>query len=239
MKMLRGFVAGLALVGAAAVSSAPASAQTRWSGWYLGGHLGGASTDIDWTFVQTGLADQPYSHSASGLAGGLQVGVQHQWNNVVAGIEVSFTGTDLQDRFASTLVADRTREAQTDWVGMFTARLGYAFSPSFLGYIKGGYAAAPVAIRTSVTSTGAVSGYSREIENGWTIGTGLEWKFMRDVSLGLEYNFVSLETSNRTNASYTGFVTGSHVVRDAELHLVTARLNFHFNRPAPVAEPMK
>ena len=104
---------------------------------------------------------------------------------------------------------------------------------NWLLYVNGGYASGRV--HTSVTdvlppSTGSGS-HSRWL-SGWTLGAGIEWGFLPNWSLAVQYNWVSLEDRNFELA---GGAVGSYLwnVDLDELHIVTGRLNWRF----PVAGP--
>src|SRR5436190_13290283 len=67
----------------------------RWTGFYIGGHVGGAWSDVDWANVN--LTGERVNNDASGFIGGGQVGYNHQFGNIVVGIEASLSGTTLSD----------------------------------------------------------------------------------------------------------------------------------------------
>lgn len=71
--MIKHFVSALMLAAmvspaAAADVSAPLEmpASSDWSGFYIGGHLGGGKSIIDWTYDLGGTAD----HEGDGVLGG-------------------------------------------------------------------------------------------------------------------------------------------------------------------------
>jgi len=65
--------------------------------------------------------------------------------------------------------------------------------------------------------------------NGWTVGVGLEYKIARNVSFGVEYSFIELDSDNHNGFTRLGvpFTLRDH---DLEVQSVTARLNFPFYR---------
>jgi outer membrane immunogenic protein len=246
MKMLREFVAGLALMGAAAVSSAPASAQQNWSGLYIGAHVGGAWSGTDWNHESTVLHMNPNPNTnrdtfdQSGWVAGGQLGVQHQYGMWVVGLETSVTGGDLRDHYSrpGTFAVNEISQ-QTRFLTTVAARLGWAAMQNTLLYIKAGYAGAN--LHSSLTESPFFnhSVANTAWQNGWTVGAGIEYKFMSNVSLGLEYNYIDLQSKSFSRLDSSAFAITAINVDPDPIHTVTARLNFHFNRPAPVAEPMK
>ena len=140
------------------------------------------------------------------------------------------TGFDLaQSRNAlPNVVADRTRQSDIDWLFTLTPRIGYAVD-RWLVYIKGGYANAEVFRGTTVSSTSfQLTGTNRR-EDGWTIGTGFEVAMASWVTLGLDYSYVNIDPKARPGTPQflaANVTAGTATTSDAEIHLLTARLNF-------------
>ena len=199
-----------------------------WTGFYVGGNLGGAWSTTDWTFFN-GATFEPISQEASKWVAGGQVGYLYQLNpNWVAGIEVSWSGTDLTKTSNSVAVADRVRESKITDLLLFTGRIGYA-SNNWLGYLKGGYANSRVGFNTLVTSTGLTTTTSSDRDGGWTVGGGIEYVLNSYVSAGVEYNFVRVNIADRDQFVSPGFVTPETVKSaHADIQTVWARLNFRF-----------
>ena len=62
----------------------PAARPLIWTGLYVGAHVGGGRSDVDWRFID--LATQA-DHSGSGAFGGVQAGYNWQTGSIVYGIE--------------------------------------------------------------------------------------------------------------------------------------------------------
>jgi outer membrane immunogenic protein len=211
-----------------------APAVYNWTGFYIGGHIGGARSNVDWTFF-SGTVSERFSQDASSWIGGGQVGFLWQWTgNWVIGAEVSYSATDLNETSTAVLLADRSRRSEIDNLLLVTGRLGYA-SDRWLTYVKGGYATARVKFDTFITSTGQPTTTSRDRENGWTVGAGFEYAITNYVSLGAEYNFVRLNIDDRNQQVFPGFAAPETVTdARADIHAVWARLNFRWWGAAPV-----
>jgi outer membrane immunogenic protein len=199
-----------------------------WTGIYVGGNVGGAFSNTDWTFFN-GINSEAFSQDTSSWIAGGQVGYLHQFSpNWVAGVEVSWSGTRLKETSLSALTADRSRESKITDLLLVTARLGYA-SNNWLGYIKGGYANANVEFNTWVTSTGQTTTTSSDREGGWTVGAGIEYAFTPNITAGFEYNFARIGIGDRNQDVTPGFLTPETVSSaHADIHTVWARLNFKF-----------
>jgi outer membrane immunogenic protein len=178
---------------------------------------------------------------------GLHGGVQQQWGSWVLGGELSFDGGVVRAREYVPQPAqfDDTHTTKIDSLFMATARLGYASGP-WLIYAKGGFAGARVesSILDSITNGGQVGTApntftNREWHNGWTVGAGVDYLIARNVSFGVEYNFIDLgnvtHTANVVNSAGASIGPASYDV-DANIQTVMARLTFKFGRdePAPL-----
>ncbi len=63
--------------------------------------------------------------------------------------------------------------------------------------------------------------------NGWVVGGGVEYAFSRNLSFGLEYNFMDFGRVSYAGVTAIGIpFTITNV--DLDVHSVTARLNFKF-----------
>jgi outer membrane immunogenic protein len=203
-------------------TKAPAYAAPiyNWTGFYIGGHIGGAfggnnnfaglSTNDDGRFL-----------------GGVQVGADYQFApNWVLGIEgqyswlgdnnnnVVFTGGGLGYTYTNNQRA----------LGSVTGRLGYTWGPALL-YVKGGYAYSDNT--QTLTSVGAPFAFTldRGHRDGYTVGAGLEYMFAQNWSAKAEYMYYDFGSSR--------FVTPVALVpfgsfRNDE-HTVKVGLNYRFN----------
>ena len=101
----------------------------QWSGFYIGGYLGGGWGDADW-----GLGIKP---STNGFLSGGQLGVNYQTGPVVFGFGTTFTGMAVK---GSVTDAFNNRYSTTvDWASAFTVRVGYTVD-RFLAYGMAGLA---------------------------------------------------------------------------------------------------
>ena len=213
MKMkLIGLLAGMISMGAVGAASAadmpvkaappPPPPLPSWTGFYLGGDIGGAWADSSSTtlFTDSTIAT-PFvasnSFNRSGFIGGFYYGYNWQVANWVLGIESDWSWTDRNGgtfcRSTDFVVAgcvDTGRgvinvDAHNDWIATLRGRVGYTWGSVML-YGTGGGAW----VKNSVTLTAdcrvngcgplALPGEfaSATFDNtrsGWVAGLGLEW----------------------------------------------------------------
>jgi outer membrane immunogenic protein len=197
---------------------APPMVMTTWTGFYIGGHVGGAFRD------DNNLIGGTRSGSDGRFMGGGQVGADYQfWNTWVVGFEANYSAIDRNNNptlFAGGFALnDQTR-------GLFSAtgRLGYAWGPTLL-YGKGGYAYRDA--NTTFTGPAGVvaattTGSSRD---GYTLGGGLEYMFMPNWSAKLEYQYYQFD---RTQFVTPVVLAAAGRLRDEE-NTVKLGINYRFN----------
>ena len=170
---------------------APASVYS-WTGFYVGGSLGGAFGNVEATDVNTGTTTSPNS---SGFAGGGQIGFDYQTGPWVIGIRNIFVGTDLSKSASS---GSGTADSHVNWFDALTVRGGYLLQPNLLLYVQGGAAWTQwdvTFLNTAGTQIGEIGNNSR---TGWTVGGGVEWMFVPHWSAFLEYNYMGFGTRSAT-----------------------------------------
>jgi len=214
----------IAALGAGTQSASAAPATYNWTGFYVGGTLGGAWADVNWSNVT--LTTEPVKNSVSGFAGGGHIGFNHQMGSLVLGVEGSFLGTDLSGTSTSVVNPAAVRyTSKISWIATVVGRLGFAWDRSLI-YIDGGYAAGRV--QTSGTQATIPDSFSlTKTESGWTIGGGWEFLFPNKWIFGIDYKYIDLGTTNRSSTTATGI---AFTITDVNptINVVTARLSWKF-----------
>ena len=206
-------------------NKAPAYAAPiyNWTGFYIGGHVGGAfSSDNNFNGLTTG------NNSNGRFLGGLQVGADYQFApNWVLGVEGQYSW--LSGNVGAVFPLGYAYNNNQRGLGSVTGRAGYTWGPGLL-YVKGGYAYSDN--NESVTLGGvpvpfAINGDHR---NGYTVGAGLEYMFAPSWSAKVEYQYYNFGNANFTTPGPLVAV-GSFTTDD---HVVKAGLNYRFNWGGPV-----
>jgi outer membrane immunogenic protein len=177
----------------------------NWTGFYVGGHVGYAWSDPHWlTNHVSGIAGpcltslfvtpcDPVNQKSNGFVGGGQVGARWQTGSWVFGVEGTLAGSHLSSSTTSTLLPTIIYDTKVREIYTGTAQVGYAWDRS-LWYVKGGYAGSRLFLNS--TDSGVVFGPVNVNANGWTIGTGLEYSFLPNWSLGVEYDYIHLRAGD-------------------------------------------
>ena len=221
---------GVGAVHAASAADIPAKAPAykspaavvayNWSGFYVGANAGAAWQRSCWTFL-TGSVDEGCHDDTAVTAGG-QLGVNWQTGNWVFGLEASGNWANLKASSVSTGFPTFTNETRTDAIGLFTGRVGWAWSNA-LAYVKGGAALTNNEYRAFVTATPSAFSHVGDVRWGWTVGGGLEYGFAPNWSAAVEYDYVD------TGAKDEG-IPGDNVFDriTQRIHMVTLRVNYRF-----------
>lgn len=219
------------------VPPAPVFALYNWSGFYVGVHAGAnfvssnTAIDVDGYNV---LGERIGLGSETNFIGGVQIGYNFQINQFVLGVEadLSWIGYEASGNTALAAVGfDTNYRAQADWLGTVRGRVGVAFD-RLLVYGTGGVAFSDLNYRTldacvlAPCGGGLLSG-SADADVGWTVGGGIEYAFLNNLTLKAEYLYVNFP-GETVRARDAGGVVWRSRYGDTEMHIVRAGLNFKF-----------
>lgn len=254
-------VCGAAALLISAISPTPASADgmlygepvgvrpvlrpVDWSGFYIGGQLGGTWGDVDWTqgnpnFFNTlgaTVVGTESSFNAGGVTGGILGGYNIQSESFVFGIELAFNGVGISESQASPFFpATDTFKTEVDFITTITGRVGYAWD-NWLVFARGGWAGAETKQTLTSTSSGGVTASKNLFVDGWTVGTGFEVMAWPNVSLGLTYDYIDLNHGAHAiscPACGTGVGLGTPFIEpELKLSTIMARASYMF----PINDP--
>jgi opacity protein-like surface antigen len=172
-----------------------------WSGFYVGGHVGGAWDHRNVTIYNsiTGVPLASGGTTASNVMGGGQVGYNFAFpSRWVVGIEADLSATDV----GRTVIGGNSlgeRVNKIDLFGTARARVGYGWN-NWLLYGTGGFAWADEQM-TRTQQFGIVNNATpgtvesaKATGTGWAAGAGVEWAFTRGWTARLEYLHLDLGT---------------------------------------------
>jgi len=216
----------------------------NWSGVYFGSHIGAGWADVDLTeslFVTApGITPLRDSLRANGWLAGVHLGAMKQFGPLVAGVELSLAGADIDGStnacFGGPAAVSCT--SRVNWLSTGLSRLGFAWD-RWLVYGTVGYALAGVdhSVRAVITPAVSLQFDKQDVAHGIAFGGGLEYAVTRDFTLGVQYLHADLEARSE-GLLFGGVITNGR--RDLDLDVVTARLSYKFGGEccAPVG-PLK
>ena len=229
-KLLLGAAACIVFAAPAFAADLPARTYTKapvykapevvynWTGFYIGGHIGGAFG-----------GNNSLEGSSGQFLGGVQGGADYQFApNWVLGAEGQYSwlgGNYVNAVFPNGAVYNNNQRG----LGSITGRVGYTWGPGLL-YVKGGYAYSDN--RDTLTFAGAPVAFTldKNHSNGYTVGAGVEYMFAPNWSAKAEYMYYDFGS--------TRFVTPGVLApfgswRNDE-HTLKAGINYRFNLGGPV-----
>lgn len=228
----------------------PPAPVYSWSGFYVGGSLGGhGGNDSDPALLINGgwfgFADLPLAAAGlpntlkpSGFAGGGQIGYNWQAQNLVFGVEAGIFGlAGTSSRNAAIPLTNQEMSfvgdsASDKWIATLRARVGLAFDRVLL-YVAGGAAFSNWSISHSYFDTvGAIptTVSSSPTRSGWTVGGGLEYGLTNNWTLRGEYLYADFGTFNNSLTMFLAPGFGFTILRPEKLteNIGLLGLNYKF-----------
>jgi len=231
----------------------PAVLIFRWTGVYIGAHIGGGRGFVDengqplstaclvpsGTGCTTpspfnGIVPYPTSVGPAGWLTGGQIGANYQYESWLIGIEgqaswAPFSGSSTCSATNTTTVTPITVNCTTklDSLGTAAVRLGWAFD-RLLVYGKGGAAWTNNSHQaTFSTAQGLLLLSTNELRWGWMAGIGVEYGFTDVWSAKLEYNYMDLGADSLLLLDVNGQVAMAANFRE-RINVVKIGVNYRF-----------
>jgi len=192
-----------------------------WTGFYVGGNIGGAWANSTLSDNVTSIS---FDRDNNGFIGGVQVGYNVQIRNVVLGIEWDFdwTSIDTSGTLSIPGIAGALQaSADTEWITTLAGRIGLALERTLV-YVKIGGGWVRNEARITQLTTGASVGAS-ETSGGWLVGGGFEYALAPNWTAKFEYDFLGL--SDKTLPGFSG-TRAFELERD--IQQVKVGINFKF-----------
>jgi outer membrane immunogenic protein len=270
-----GTFAAMMLGGAAQAADMPVKAPPpppppmyNWTGFYIGGHIGGAWADRNghdrfgenrcfWGEGEVCFEDNGFGRNDGRFIVGGQVGFNYQVNQWVWGVEgqISALTNSDNDSACGFFTWGETRDHlfncnnRGNWVATIAARLGVTFGQTgnWLLYVKGGgaFADARFGVRLRddcpwefCSSSNFVVNSNNDTRTGWMVGVGLEYGAWGNWSWKLEYNFMDF---GHRNIHFDNALTCEcGIIRDldADLRVNVVKFGLNYRFGAAPAAPV-
>jgi outer membrane immunogenic protein len=214
--------------------AAPVAQAASWSGLYFGVHSGWQWSDVDVNFPSFGTAFS-VSHDSPVVGG--HIGIQHQFGQIVLGVEGNLT-VSYQNNAGSTNCPNAafTCSSRFDDVLTVGPRIGWAMG-KWMPYITGGYASGAFPGWGRTVATGVSVEEARARLSGWYIGGGVEMALAAGWSMAIDYRHYDFG-----DATEPGHTPGGAFIEpwrfDASSDILTLRVSWKLGRPEPV-RPLK
>jgi outer membrane immunogenic protein len=214
-----------------------------WTGFYIGGNIGGAWAESHWTDSRFGL-DWGRTTNARFMGGG-QIGFNYQFEGsiFVLGAEAQFdwVGNDGGVTVTGPLGHTFQITSNDTRIATLAARFGFAaFDRAlFYGKVGGGWVGNNGFTVTDFATGQSFAGDTSHTFSGWMAGAGVEYAFSYNWSMKFEYDFIGLGGRSFTLPGVIiPALAADTISSDHNVQLVKVGLNYRFNWGMPAAAPV-
>jgi opacity protein-like surface antigen/outer membrane protease len=226
-----------------------AAAPMSWTGFYVGGHVGGGWSDTDWSdpfpsmpgamvdgeeFINVaGFGDHTH---ATGPMGGGQIGGDWQMGPWVLGVQADASIVNMRgENTCFSGLGGFNCEHIVNALGTVTGRLGYAWGRELV-YAKAG--AAEAGTRYNLLGNAAFPGAgSTTLDTwGWTVGGGIEYSLTNHWSTFVEYDHIDLAATTVPFATIP-VVNAQNIGVKQTVDLLKVGVNYKFDLAALIGAP--
>jgi outer membrane immunogenic protein len=202
----------LASAAMGAIYKAPPAliAPYRWTGFYVGGHVGASAGQVKVSADDGGTGRGGFTQV---LAGG-HAGYDYQLNNIVFGVEV-----DVSGKFGGGWFSPGNSRLLSSYDGSVRGRLGHLVTPRSLVYATGGFAWGRFTSPLHEFDPGDIMEILGGDRTGWTVGGGLQYALDSNWSTRIEYRYtdwgsesVNFEAADAQPRPATSKLTESRVI---------------------------
>jgi opacity protein-like surface antigen len=211
----------------------------NWTGFYVGGHIGGGWSDDRWSdpFASTpglhkfinvaGFGDTP---RPTGPLGGGQIGANWQAGSWVLGVQADASAADITGQNSCfTGLGGALCGRIINALGTLTGRAGYAWDRSPV-YVKGSGAwidtTYSVFDNTDLATRG--SGSTTLNDWGWTLGAGVEYAITNRWTTFAEYDHIGAPSANPSFPTVAVINAASITVKQS-VDLFKVGVNYKFD----------
>jgi outer membrane immunogenic protein len=205
-----------------------------WTGFYLGGNIGGAWRNDNLSDTLSGLNFSNGNNNGAFIGGG-QLGFNWQVSNFVLGFEWDIDGAANNNNTGTVFVpALGTIQVTSNnrWITTLAARFGVTNGYwLFYGKAGGGWVGNDDFTINNLTTGTSITASNNNTNSGWLVGAGIEWAFAPNWSAKVEYNYLGLD--DRTfivPAGVPGFLPGDTFTQsNRNIQMVKVGVNYLFN----------
>jgi len=196
-------VAGAADLPVKAPPPPPPPPPFNWTGCYIGGNVGGAWAQGNWTDSLFGLN---WGNTSDGrFIGGGQVGCNYQFYNpgFVIGFEGEGEWVGNNNGNGVTVVVPITGDtvqitSNNNWLATAAARFGWAWDRAlFYAKAGGAWVGNNGFTVTDLRTGGSFNGGGGNL-SGWLVGGGVEYAFTNNWTIKVEYEYIGLNSQSFT-----------------------------------------
>jgi outer membrane immunogenic protein len=199
-----------------------------WTGFYVGGNIGGAWSNRD-------VTDTFLDGNNGVFIGGGQLGFNWQVSNFVLGFEADFDGATKNNNNTGTVFVPALATIQVSsndsWITTLAARFGVTNGYWLLyGKAGGGWVGSDDFIVTNLRTGSSITTSNNNTNRGWLLGVGVEWAFASNWSAKVEYNYLALDDRTFTVPAGSPFLAGDTFIQsNRNIQMAKVGINYLFN----------
>jgi outer membrane immunogenic protein len=212
-----------------------------WTGFYIGGNLGGAWADRNTSDSRFGLSFSNRNSNNGVFIGGGQLGYNAQFGALVVGAEWDFDWSGSNNNagngvFAPAIGASFRVASSSRWMSTVAARFGAAIDRVLIyGKAGAGWVGNDGFVITNLTTGTSITGPDGGATSGWLVGAGVEWAVAPSWTVKVEYNYLTLSNRSFVMPAAAPFLAGDTFTRNNfDVQTVKAGFNYLFNWGGPV-----
>lgn len=237
-------------------------AAPLWTGFYVGVHVGAASTEAKLNGYYSNSGDSDgfdcngnscwrQSPTWTSVLGGAHLGYNLQFGNLVVGVEGdvnartggSFSLVDLPG------VDDELQggwKVKSNWDASVRLRLGVLMTPQALVYATGGVAFGKFNLRNDRLAYDSEDAYFRDRNIfggnrvGWTVGAGVQYALSSNWSTRIEYRYTDFGSKSLRFESFccSSYDKGGATRAQINDHRITVGMSYRFGAPSAPVGPV-
>lgn len=212
-----------------------------WTGFYVGGNIGGAWSNDSWNdrlFVTN------FNNGNNGaFIGGGQIGGNYQIGQFVIGGEWDFDWAANHNNSAGVFIPATGNSfavtANNRWITTVAARFGWAVDHwMFYGKAGGGWVGSNNLTVTNVTTGASLTCNGTLLNNcgnnngGWLLGAGFEYAFTNNWTVKAEYDYLGLGNRTFVVPGTAPFLAGdTFTSNNRNVQMVKIGVNYLFGGP--------
>jgi outer membrane immunogenic protein len=205
----------------------------NWTGFYIGGNLGGAWAHRNWTDI---LGVNFNNGNSDGVfIGGGEVGFNYQFDNFLFGVEADFDWPANNNNGNGVLVPVLNQTVQVTsndtWVSTLAARFGWTYDRVlFYGKFGGGWVGNNGITVNNLTTGNSITGFNSNTAIGWLFGGGIEWAFANNWTVKFEYDYLGRGGRTFTVPVGAPFLAGdTFTTSGTSIQMAKVGVNYLFN----------
>lgn len=147
------------------------------------------------------------SDKGSAFVAGDQAGCDYQLGKWIVGVEGQYDWGKVNSTHAIPPFPRFSYNTTLNNLATMTGRAGYAVLPQALLYGKAGGAWTRDNLVVNIPATSGLSEFANVNFTGWTVGSGIEWLVLPNVSVFAEYEYVDFHAKSVTFTAPGGIGT--------------------------------